>query len=103
MALRVEAVGPSDTSSRRGDASGLGVTGVSCFGGPGPGRILYGETTRHRGGVVGGQPLRAVTSAASEQPTQNWHDPGESDCLIKTKHCDGRKSVLTQCDFCPVL
>ena len=25
------------------------VTGVSYFGGPGPGRILYGETTRHRG------------------------------------------------------
>ena len=28
---------------------------------------------------------------------------GESDCLIKTKHCDGRNLVLTQCDFCPVL
>lgn len=23
-----------------------------------------------------------------KQPTQNWHGPGESDCLIKTKHCD---------------
>jgi hypothetical protein len=22
--------------------------------------------------------------------TQNWHGPGESDCLIKTKHCDVR-------------
>ena len=22
--------------------------------------------------------------------TQNWHGPEESDCLIKTKHCDGR-------------
>jgi len=53
--------------------------------------------------AVRGGNLSAVTSAASEQPTQNWHDPGESDCLIKTKHCDGRKSVLTQCDFCPVL
>ena len=28
---------------------------------------------------------------------------GESDCLIKTKHCDGQKVMLTQCDFCPVL
>jgi len=47
--------------------------------------------------------LRFPLSATVERPTQNWHDPGESDCLIKTKHCDGRKSVLTQCDFCPVL
>ena len=47
--------------------------------------------------------LRLTVSAGIERPTQNWHGPGESDCLIKTKHCDGRKSVLTQCDFCPVL
>ena len=32
-----------------------------------------------------------------------WSGQGESDCLIKTKHCDGRKAMLTQCDFCPVL
>ena len=25
----------------------------------------------------------------AEQPTQNWSGQGESDCLIKTKHCDG--------------
>ncbi len=24
-----------------------------------------------------------------KRPTQNWHGLGESDCLIKTKHCDG--------------
>ena len=24
-----------------------------------------------------------------ERPTQNWYGQGESDCLIKTKHCDG--------------
>ena len=30
-------------------------------------------------------PLRA------EQPTQNWSGQGESDCLIKTKRCDGLK------------
>ena len=29
-------------------------------------------------------------SQCAEQPTQNWSGPGESDCLIKTKHCDGR-------------
>ena len=44
-----------------------------------------------------------VLSAISKQSNQNWHGPGESDCLIKTKHCDGRRAVLTQCDFCPVL
>ncbi|GFS64339.1 hypothetical protein TNIN_430261 [Trichonephila inaurata madagascariensis] len=37
------------------------------------------------------------------ETNKNWHGPGESDCLIKTKHCDGRRAVLTQCDFCPVL
>jgi hypothetical protein len=38
-----------------------------------------------------------------EQPTQNWYGQGESDCLIKTKQSDGRKPMLTLCDFCPVL
>ena len=42
-------------------------------------------------------------SADIQRPAQNWYGPGESDCLIKTKHCDGRHLVLTQCDFCPVL
>ena len=42
-------------------------------------------------------------SASIQQLTQNWYGPGESDCLIKTKHCDGPNLVLTQCDFCPVL
>ena len=43
------------------------------------------------------------SSAGDKQPTQNWHGQGESDCLIKTKHCAGRRPVRTQCDFCPVL
>jgi len=42
-------------------------------------------------------------SASVEQAALNWCGPGESDCLIKTKHRDGRHLVLTQCDFCPVL
>ena len=50
------------------------------------------------GGCMG-----TYASTGDQQPTQNWHGPGESDCLIKTKHCDGRHLVLTQCDFCPVL
>ena len=28
-------------------------------------------------------------SLGDEQPLQNWRGQGESDCLIKTKHCDG--------------
>ena len=30
-----------------------------------------------------------ILSLSNEQPTQNWNGQGESDCLIKTKHCDG--------------
>ena len=36
-------------------------------------------------------PFLSRISRTVERPTQNWHDPGESDCLIKTKHSDGRK------------
>ena len=37
-----------------------------------------------------------------EQPSQNWSGQGESDCLIKTKHCDGlrrcwRNVISAQC------
>ena len=45
----------------------------------------------------------ACAATTDKRSTQNWHGHGESDCLIKTKHCDGVYSVLTQCDFCPVL
>ncbi|KAJ8891327.1 hypothetical protein PR048_010843 [Dryococelus australis] len=40
--------------------------------------------------------------AAIKRLTQNWHEPGKSNCLIKTKHSDHLNMVLTQCDFCPV-
>ena len=33
-----------------------------------------------------------VHSLHNEQPTQNWSGHGESDCLIKTKHCDGARA-----------
>ena len=32
----------------------------------------------------------SVHSLRDEQLSQNWYGQGESDCLIKTKHCDGR-------------
>ena len=39
---------------------------------------------------IGGSRLRPVSSSAAiQRSAQNWHGPGESDCLIKTKHCDG--------------
>ena len=30
-------------------------------------------------------------SPHGKQLTKNWYGQGESDCLIKTKHCEGRK------------
>ena len=55
-------------------------------------------------GVRWGQLWRYV-SAGNKQPTQNWHGPGESDCLIKTKHCAApcglRRNVISaQCSEC---
>ncbi|CAL6280566.1 unnamed protein product [Bathycoccus prasinos] len=47
--------------------------------------------------------LQGAKYLGDEQPTQNWYGQGESDCLIKTKQSDGRKPMLTLCDFCPVL
>ncbi|KAK3177845.1 hypothetical protein Dsin_033079 [Dipteronia sinensis] len=40
---------------------------------------------------------------ASNSRLRTGTDKGKSDCLIKTKHCDGPLRMLTQCDFCPVL
>ena len=55
-------------------------------------RHALGETPRH-------------VSAGNKRPTQNWHGPGESDCLIKTKHCAApcglRRNVISaQCSEC---
>jgi hypothetical protein len=45
------------------------------------------------------------SSPGVEQSTQNWYGQGESDCLIKTKHCDGpcgcsRNVISAQCSEC---
>src|SRR5690606_23244370 len=55
-----------------------------------------------------GDGLGTVLSGAfpwCEQPTQNWYGQGESDCLIKAKHCDGpcgcsRNVISAQCSEC---
>jgi hypothetical protein len=44
-----------------------------------------------------------VFSASNKRQAQNWHGPGESDCLIKTKHRAAPRRAQTRCDFCPVL
>ncbi|XBH66813.1 hypothetical protein VPH35_095359 [Triticum aestivum] len=33
--------------------------------------------------------MKQSTQNCMKQSTQNWYGQGESDCLIKTKHCDG--------------
>jgi len=43
------------------------------------------------GGGMMGNCCAALYSLHNEQPTKNWYGQGESDCLIKTKHCDGQK------------
>ena len=50
-------------------------------------------------GIIYELPLR------KEHPSQNWSGQGESDCLIKTKHCDGvkkwwRNVISAQCSEC---
>ncbi|KAK1311239.1 hypothetical protein QJS10_CPA08g00803 [Acorus calamus] len=50
-------------------------------------------------------PPPGAPSSGVEQPTQNWYGQGESDCLIKTKHCDGpcgcsRNVISAQCSEC---
>ena len=37
---------------------------------------------------AGGWTASANASTGKQQPTQNWHGPGEPDCLIKTEHCE---------------
>ncbi|KAJ6818292.1 uncharacterized protein M6B38_406815 [Iris pallida] len=57
------------------------------------------------GGRTGNGPPRGGPSPGVEQSTQNWYGQGESDCLIKTKHCDGpcgcsRNVISAQCSEC---
>jgi hypothetical protein len=49
--------------------------------------LSYASTS---GGSSGLLSCSRIVSAGKKRSNQNWHGPGESDCLIKTKHCDGR-------------
>ena len=74
LALRVEYRDPFLK-----DRSGLSLLTTSVVRG-----FFHGVELRIRNGLHG-------LTLCSEQPTQNWSGQGESDCLIKTKHCDGLK------------
>ena len=64
----------------------LGCVGVFSGGVRRPSKALV---VRGAGGRRGRSVHYNPTSAGAQRSTQNWHGPGESDCLIKTKHCDG--------------
>ena len=49
----------------------------------------FGWKAEPRAESVDEQECTSVLPLRAEQPTQNWSGQGESDCLIKTKHCDG--------------
>ena len=89
----------SSVPFRRGGRAGHGSGGESGLArGParglarlrGRGSLCVSVGSLNRGSVGCGAVV-ANASTGVQQPTQNWHGPGESDCLIKTEHCDVRK------------
>eukprot|EP00828_Plagiopyla_frontata_P015526 TRINITY_DN2015_c0_g1_i5.p5 TRINITY_DN2015_c0_g1~~TRINITY_DN2015_c0_g1_i5.p5 ORF type:complete len:104 (+),score=7.00 TRINITY_DN2015_c0_g1_i5:1281-1592(+) len=99
--MQIREVGKIDPQLREKDwLQGFGYVGP--WGEP-PGAGSHQPGNRPAAPSTGvGTPLAGFGRPAyDQQPTQNWYGQGESDCLIKTQHCDGQKMVLTQCDFCP--
>ncbi|KAJ6797739.1 hornerin-like [Iris pallida] len=93
--------------------SGKGLALRTGHGGPSPEPVGCRRTARaaragrrvSAGGRTGNGPPRGGPSPGVEQSTQNWYGQGESDCLIKTKHCDGpcgcsRNVISAQCSEC---
>jgi hypothetical protein len=62
------------------------VSGAYANGQAGSGSARKGGTEKATSGSLG----RGNPTPYNEQSTQNWSGQGESDCLIETKHCDGR-------------
>ena len=85
----------------------FGLCGGSRLSNGGSGRALGLTRPRFTGScgypLLRGSGKPVSCSSIDQRLAQNWHGLGESDCLIKTKHCDGQRVMLTQCDFCPVL
>ena len=95
--MRVSAVlaaGVAGAGSSGGAAVPVGLRDTPSAGAPAPEPPASGEPGPAWGPPRGQSWLRgrlaAVASAGAQQPTQNWYGPGESDCLIKTEHCDVR-------------
>lgn len=61
--------------------------------------LVLDQCTLYRKGFERVQTTVWIVTAIYWEPM----DLGESDCLIKTKHREGPRRVLTRCDFCPVL
>jgi len=73
---------------------GIGVTAFSCrsLGGDAGKKGAPGFIISSRGRKKSLEPRGSgLDSLHDEQPTKNCFGQGESDCLIETKHCDGRK------------
>lgn len=71
------------------------VGGLSCMCAPLSGSVVWtpvGGLSRDRVGYRRGVSRSVLPVGGhlfdAKQLAQNWHGPGESDCLIKTKHCD---------------
>ncbi|KAI3483701.1 hypothetical protein L1887_53431 [Cichorium endivia] len=91
---------PGKGSRQNGSVtSGKGLALRAGHGGPSPEPVGCRRTARAASAARSGSPragrgtdwerLLRGPSPGVEQPTQNWYGQGESDCLIKTKHCDG--------------
>ena len=78
----------AESSDRR--VSGPSVERARLRGRGGSGS-LYRRLSKAGPVVAAAVPRSKPTSAGAQRSTQNWHGPGESDCLIKTKHCDGQR------------
>ncbi|KAJ6810897.1 uncharacterized protein M6B38_120140 [Iris pallida] len=103
-------------SAKRIRNFGKGLALRTGHGGPSPEPVGCRRTARAAhaaragrrvpaGGRTGNGPPRGGPSPGVEQSTQNWYGQGESDCLIKTKHCDGpcgcsRNVISAQCSEC---
>lgn len=86
---RSRALASRGTSLLRGPSSAC--RDVACLGGPGEPVRSHSRSfgVNFRTAVQAHPTGEVPSSAVIQRSAQNWHGPGESDCLIKTKHCDG--------------
>ena len=90
IVVAVLALSPLLPRARTGVSPALPWNALGCVGAGAPALSTAGH---YMAGLVVAAvvPRSKPTSAGAQRSTQNWHGPGESDCLIKTKHCDGQR------------